>query len=118
MTLGYFVENVPDLRRLALNHLLRAPNGVDVAEFLQPTDDEWLEQHECHFLWQPALMELQLRSDDDDRTARIIDAFAEQVLTETSALALKHVTERLQRTVASTSYGAAMTTVVEKSIYR
>src|SRR6266853_4596793 len=32
MTLGYFLENVPDLRRLALNHLLCATHGVDVTK--------------------------------------------------------------------------------------
>ena len=77
--------------RLALDHLLRAAHGVDVAEFLEAADDERLEQHERHLLRQTALVELQLRTDDDDRTAGVIDALAEQVLAETSALALEHV---------------------------
>ena len=35
MALGHFFQNVPDFLRLALDHFLRAANGVDVAEFLQ-----------------------------------------------------------------------------------
>jgi hypothetical protein len=100
VTLRHFFEDVPDLRRLTLDHLLRATNRVDVAEILEPANDERLEQNERHLLRQTALVELQLRADNDDRTARVIDALAEQVLTETSALALKHVAERLERAIA------------------
>ena len=35
-----------------------------------------------------ALIEFQFRTDDNDRTARIVDPFSEQVLTETSLLYL------------------------------
>ena len=115
MALRDFFENVPDFRRLALDHLLRAAHGVDVAEFLQPANDERLEQNERHLLRQTALMQLQLRTDDDDGTARVIDAFAEQVLTETSALALEHVAQRFERTIAGAGDGAAMTAVVEQA---
>ena len=118
MALGHFFENVPDFRRLALDHFLRAAHGVDVAEFLQPANDERLEQNERHLLRQTALMQLQFRTDDDDRTARVIDAFAEQVLTETSALALEHVAERFQRTIAGAGDGAAVTAVVEQRVDR
>ena len=40
-------------------------------------------------------MQLEFRTDDDDGTARVIDALAEQVLTETSALALEHVAQAI-----------------------
>ena len=86
-----FIKNVPNFRRLALNHFLGAAHGVDVAQIFQPSDDERLKQNERHFLGQPALMQLQLRPDNDDGAARIIDAFAEQVLTEPPALTLEHV---------------------------
>ncbi len=58
-----------------------------------------LEEFERHLLRQAALMQLQFRTDDDDRTAGIVDALAEQVLTEPALLALQHVGERLQRTL-------------------
>src|SRR6185312_3478308 len=101
-------------RRLALNHFLGRAHGVHIAEFLEPADDEGLEQNERHFLRQTALMQLEFGTDDDDRTAGVIDAFAEQVLTETSALAFEHVAQGFQRTVAGASDGATMTAVVEQ----
>ena len=116
VALGHFFENVPNFRRLTLDHLLGAAHGVHVAEFLEAADDERLEQHERHLLRQTALVQLQLRTDDDDGTARVIDALAEQVLTETSALALEHVAQRFQRTIAGAGDGAAMATVVEQRI--
>src|SRR5581483_7569346 len=93
VTFGDFLENVPNFRRLALDHFFRAANGMHVTTLLQHTNDERLEKHKRHFLRQTALVQLELRSDDNDRTAGVIDAFAEQVLAETSAFALEHVAE-------------------------
>ncbi len=90
-----FFQNVPDLRRLALDHLLGAAHRVHVAEILETPNDERLEQNQRHLLRQAALMQFQFRTDHDDRTARVIDALAEQVLTETSALALEHVAQAI-----------------------
>src|SRR5215475_1986763 len=50
VTFGDFIENVPYLWRLALNHLLRAAHGVYVAEVFQPANDERLEEHKRHLL--------------------------------------------------------------------
>src|SRR5438046_1829454 len=117
MTLGHFVENVPHLRRLALNHLFRAAYGMHVTKVFQPANNERLEKHECHLLWQAALMQLQLGADDDNRAARIIDAFAEQVLAETAALAFEHVAERFERPIARSRHGATMSPVIEQSVH-
>src|SRR5215510_9181454 len=54
----YFVENVPYFRRLALDHFLRAAHRMHVAEILKPTNDEWLEKNQRHFLRQTALIQL------------------------------------------------------------
>jgi hypothetical protein len=51
MAFGYFVENIPDLRRLALDHLLRATNCMDIAELFEAANDERLKQDERHLLW-------------------------------------------------------------------
>ena len=90
---------------------------MDVAQFLQPADDKRLEQDQGHFLGQTALAEFQFRAYDDDRTSGIIDAFAQQVLTETPALAFEHVAEGFQRTVARASDRAAVTSVVEQCVH-
>src|SRR3546814_6774485 len=58
-----------------------------------------LEQLERHFLRQAALVQLQFGTRHDHRPAGIVDAFAKQVLTEATLLALQHVGERLQRTL-------------------
>ena len=76
MAPGDLVENVPHFGRLAFNHLFRAAYRVDVPEIFQPTNDERLEKNQCHLLRQPALIELELRTDDNHRAARVIDAFA------------------------------------------
>src|SRR5437762_13348903 len=58
MAPGNFVENVPDLRSLALNHLFRAADRVDVLEIFQPTNDERFEKNQAHLLRQTALIQL------------------------------------------------------------
>src|SRR5271155_5600803 len=88
-----------------------------MAELFQAADDERLEQDERHFLRQTALVELEFRPDDDDGTTRVIDALAEQVLPETAALALEHVGERFEWTVARAGDGTAMAAVVKQRIH-
>ena len=61
-------------------------------------------------------MQLQLRADDDDRAARVVDALAEQVLAEPALLALEHVGQRLQRAVARPGDRAAAAAVVEQRV--
>ena len=63
-------------------------------------------------------MELQLRTGDDHRTARIVDALAEQVLAEPALLALEHVGQRLQRTLVGAGDGAAAAAIVEQGVDR
>src|SRR5690606_37284628 len=67
---------------------------------------------------QTALVELELRTDDDDGTTRVVDALTEQVLAETTLLALEHVREGLQGTVTGAGDGAAVTAVVEERVNR
>jgi hypothetical protein len=78
--------------------------------------DERLEQLERHLLRQAALVQLELRADDDDRAARVVDALAEQVLAEAALLALEHVGERLQRTLVGAGDDAAAAAVVEQRV--
>src|SRR5712691_6524940 len=61
-------------------------------------------------------MQLKFRTDDDDRAARVIDTFAEEVLAKAPALALEHVAEGLQRPIAGAGDGATMAAIVEESI--
>src|SRR5262249_48251114 len=81
-------------------------------------DDERLEQLERHQLGQAALMQLELGTHDDDRTARVVHALAEQVLTEPALLALQHVGQRLERTLAAAANRLGATAVVEQRVHR
>ena len=66
---------------------------MNKAELLKPANDKGLKQDERHFLGNPALMQLQLGTNYDNGSARVIDAFPQKVLAKTALLALEHVTE-------------------------
>src|SRR6185436_350453 len=81
-----FFEDVPDDRFLTLNHFPRLLDGRGVLLLFQLVVDEWLEQLERHLLRQTALMQLQLGSHNDHRTAGVVDALAQQVLSKATLL--------------------------------
>ena len=116
MSFGHFCKDVPDFRRLAIDHFLRRTNGMAVAKFFQAANDEWFEQGKSHFLWKTALTEFEIGTDNDDRTSGVVDAFAEKVLTETAAFTFEHVAKGFEWAVASTGDGTAVSTVVEECI--
>ena len=111
-------QDVPDFRTLLLDHALGGLDGVGHGVGLQPRVDEWLEQLQRHLFRQAALVQLELGTDHDHRTARIVDPLAEQVLAETALLALEHVAQRLERTLVGAGDDAAAATVVEQRIDR
>ncbi|CEG07608.1 hypothetical protein BN961_01006 [Afipia felis] len=112
-----FVEDIPNLGTLLLDEFLRLLHGGGQTLGVEPRIDERLEQFERHLLRQAALMQLQLGADHDDRTARVVDALAEQVLAEAALLALEHVGERLQRTLVGAGDDAAAAAVVEQRVH-
>ena len=116
VALGDLLEDVPDLGRALLDHLAGAAHGVHEAELLQAADDERLEEDERHLLRQAALVELELRADDDDGAAGVVDALAEEVLAEAALLALQHVGKGLERAVAGARDGAAVAAVVKEGV--
>ena len=63
-------------------------------------------------------MQLEGRTDHDDRTARVVHPLAQQVLAETPLLALDHVGQRLERALVGAGNGAAAATVVEQRVHR
>src|SRR6476469_8242499 len=109
-------EDVPDHGAGPLDHALGRLDVLRVVEVDQALHHERLEQLQRHLLGQAALVQLELRADDDDRTAGVVDALAQQVLTETTLLALEHVGQRLERTVAGARDRAATTAVVEEAV--
>ena len=61
-------------------------------------------------------MHAQGRTDHDHGTAGVVHTLTEQVLAETTLLALEHVAQGLQRAVRSAGDRAATTTVVEQGV--
>src|ERR671918_156406 len=76
------LEHVPHLGTHALDDALGALDVVGKALLHELAHDERLEQLERHLLGQPALVQLELRADHDDRAPGVVDALAEQVLAE------------------------------------
>ena len=116
VVLDDLLEDVPHDGLLQLHHFFRLLDGGAVAGLLQTVIDERLEELERHLLGKTALVQLEFRTDDDHGTAGVVDALAEQVLTEAALLALEGVRERLQRTVVGTAENAAAAAVVEQSV--
>src|SRR5258706_4926327 len=112
MLADHLVKNVPDLGLFLFDELLGLLDGGRQALGVEARIDERLEQLQRHLLRQPALMQLELGADHDDRAARIVDALAKQILAEASLLALEPVGERLERTlVGAGDYPAAAAAV-------
>ena len=110
-------QNVPNHRILLLHQFLGLLDGGAVAALFQAVIDERLEQFERHLLGKTALIQLQVRTDHDDRAARVIHALAEQVLAETALLALQRIGERFQRAVVGAAQHAAAAAVVEQRVH-
>ena len=91
-------------------------HGLDNAALDELADDERLVKLGCHQFGQTALAHLQLRTNDDNRTGRIVNTLTEQVLTEAALLTLQRVAERLQRTVGVALHGRRLARVVEQRI--
>src|SRR5215471_1580605 len=118
MLADHLVENIPDLGLFLFDELLGLLNGGRQALGVKARVDERLEQLKRHLLGQPALLQLELGADHDDRAARVVDALAEQVLAEAALLALQHVGERLQRALVGAGDDAAAPAVVEQGVDR
>ena len=109
-------ECVPNYGILTLDHLSCGLDVVRLARLNKSLHNEGLEQLKSHLGRQTALINLQLGTDDDNRTAGIVDTLTEQVLSEASLLTFKHIGERLERSVVRAGYGSAATAVVDKSV--
>jgi len=111
-------QHFPDLGRLALHEALGPLDVAGVAVLDELADDERPEQLQRHRLRQATFAHLQLRADDDYRTAGVVDALAQQVATEAPLLALQHVRQGLEFAPAAAAEGLAALAVVDKAIDR
>ena len=113
-----FSQDVPNLRQLALNHLLGGLDGGSQTTVLQLAEDEGLEQLQRHLLGQTTLVQTQGRTYHDHRTTGVVNALTEQVLTEAALLTLDHVGQGFQRALVGAGDGTATATVIQQRINR
>ena len=111
-------QNIPHFGTLRLHHAFGGfDRRCDTVNF-QFCVDEWFEQLKRHFLRQPALVQFEFRTHHNYRTARVIDAFAEQVLTEAALFPFQHVGQRFQWALVGAGDDAATAAVIEQCIDR
>ncbi len=118
MVLDDFFQNVPDFWSHALDDAFGRLDVVGQTLLDEFAHDERLEQLEGHALGQTALVQLQRWADDDDRTTRVVDALAQQVLAESTLLALEHVRQALELVVRGAADGPPAPTVVDQRVDR
>ena len=112
----YLFEDIPNLWVRTLDLALCALDVLSKAQVNETLHDEWLEELESHQLWQTTLVQLELRTNDDYRTTRVVNALTQKVLTEAALLTLQQVRQRLERTVTGSGNCAATATVVEQCV--
>ena len=117
VTLDNGLEAVPDFGLCALDHLAGGLDVVGNALLHQILHDKGLEQLQSHLLGQTALIHLQLRADDDNGTAGVVNTLAQQVLTEAALLALQQIGKALQCTVVGAGDRTAAAAVVDQAVH-
>src|SRR4051794_28545719 len=116
MLADHVLENVPNDRLLAFDHFACLLDRGSVLVFFKLVVDERLEKLESHLLGKSTLVQLELRTDYDNRTSRIVNAFSEKVLAETSLLTLERAGQRLERAIIRTAQHASATPVVKQCV--
>ena len=115
--LHHVLEDVPHHGLLGVHNLLGGLHRLDHTPLDHLADDERLVELGGHVLRHAALVELELRSHDDDGTGGVVHTLTEQVLTETALLALEAVGQGLQRAVALRLHGGGLPAVVEQAVH-
>ena len=99
MLFDHIFKSVPYAGVNLIDLLLCIFNIGSLLRFHKTLHNKGFKEFESHFLRQTTLIYFQFRSDDNNRTSRIIDSFTEKILTETPLLTSEHLRERFQRTV-------------------
>ena len=116
MFLDDVFQDVPDFTVDAFDFLLSVLDIGSNAFFDKFLHDERLEEFQGHFFRQAALVHLHFRTDDDNRTARVVDTFTEQVLAETALFPFQHIRQGFQGTVARARDRTAAAAVIDEGI--
>src|SRR5512133_543920 len=88
MPFQYICQDVPNNRILTVNYFLSRFNSLNDSSFNKLPDDKGFVKLCCHFLRKAGFMKLKFRTNNNNRTCRIINTFSKKVLTETSLFSL------------------------------
>ncbi len=114
--LDYLGQNIPDFRPGTLNLAAGALNIMRITLFDEPSHHKGFKKLQRHMLGQAALVQLELRTDHDHRTAAVVNAFAQQVLAEAALLTAQHVGKGLELVRAGGAGQPAPPAVIDESI--
>ena len=117
MLLDDVLQRVPDLCALLIDHLLGGLDIVRHAVLDELLHHERAEQLYRHFLGNAALVYLEVRADDYNGTAGIVNALAQKVLTEAALLALEHVGKGFECAGVRAGDGPAAAAVVDERVH-
>ena len=98
LALDRLFKDLPHLGDAVLDEAARTADVEGELALKEPGDDERAEELERHVLRKTALIELEVRTDNDHGASRVVDALTEKVLAEVALLALEVIGKRLQGT--------------------
>ena len=91
MFADHFFQDIPNFRHFLLYQFFSSFYGSGQTLDFQLVENKRFEQFQRHFLRQTTLMQTQVRTYGNHRTAGIVHTFTQQVLTETTAFTFDHV---------------------------
>ena len=116
MVFDDFFQNVPNLCVGAFHALFGGFYVVALIGFHKFFHYERLEQFQCHFLWDTALVKFKLWTYDDNRTTGVVDTFTQKVLTETTLLAAEQSGKGFEFAVACACLRTLAAAVIQKAV--
>ena len=116
VTAHYKLEDIPNNGVLTIDDALGTLDGLNNTALNEATNDKGFIEFGSHELGQTALAHIEFGTYHDDRTCRVVNTLTEEVLTEAALLALKRVTERLERAIGLALDRGALAGVVEETV--
>ena len=112
--LDHFLQYFPHLRFFSFNEAPSSLHVDSVVVFDELLHDKGTKQLQRHAFRQSALMQLELRANDDNRAARVVHPFAKEVPSKPTLFTLQHVRKGLQLTAPSERNRLASPAVVNE----
>ena len=90
-SVNHLVEHIPNFFISIFDDFFSALHIERIFSFNQFSNHKWFEKRQCHFFRKTTLIHFEFWTNDDHRTTRIIHAFSEQILTETTLFTLENI---------------------------